>query len=86
MTVLEPVCTCHVPGILGCAKHTWGTPVLPTLSERGSEQADTGARSDAPVQGLMPAASRSESVEPPCECPPGWQHQPTCPIVTGPKP
>jgi hypothetical protein len=24
--IYEPVCTCHVPGILGCAKHTWPTP------------------------------------------------------------
>jgi hypothetical protein len=48
--VYAPVCTCAVPGILGCAKHTWGTRVLP---------------------------------EPPCDCPPGWQHEPDCEIVTG---
>jgi hypothetical protein len=50
MTLFEPVCTCAVPGINGCAKHTWGARVLP---------------------------------EPPCDCPPGWQHEPDCPIVTG---
>jgi hypothetical protein len=34
----------------------------------------------------LDVAPRSESVEPPCECPPGFQHQPTCHIVTGQKP
>jgi hypothetical protein len=26
VTLYEPVCTCAVPGITGCAKHTWPTP------------------------------------------------------------
>jgi hypothetical protein len=54
-----------------------------TLSERGSDWTATGAKSDAPVVGETPAVARSESVEPPCDCPPGFQHQPTCHIVTG---
>jgi hypothetical protein len=31
--ILEPVCTCDVPGILGCAVHTYGAPVLDTETE-----------------------------------------------------
>lgn len=29
MTLLRPVCTCQHPGILGCAKHTYGQSVYP---------------------------------------------------------
>lgn len=29
MNILHPVCTCQHPGILGCAKHTYGPPVYP---------------------------------------------------------
>jgi hypothetical protein len=65
------------------------------LSERDesrivAENHSSGGRAQKPrsgdsrTPGLSP--SRSESVEPPCECPPGFQHQPDCYIVVGQKP
>jgi hypothetical protein len=49
----------------------------------GKSQADMKAEGSVPANPGMP---RSESVEPPCDCPPGWQHEPDCPVVTGQKP
>ena len=33
MTIVVPVCTCTTPGILGCAKHTYGIAVYPEPTE-----------------------------------------------------
>jgi hypothetical protein len=49
---------------------------MTTLPERAATSGDRDAE-----MGRIPACS--ESVEPPCDCPPGWQHLPDCPVVTG---
>jgi hypothetical protein len=50
MTVYAPVCTCHIPGITGCTKHTWPTPPndeLLVLAYKISEGEDPYADEDA---------------------------------------
>jgi hypothetical protein len=71
VTVFEPVCTCAVTGILGCAKH----PVTVTISRHG------GTPTNPPLTPDNHPGIREP--EPPCDCPPGWQHEPDCHIVTG---
>jgi hypothetical protein len=76
--------SCHGPegceveisdyGVLDCSCTRSGRPTL-------SERVTTRGRVDSHT-----ASPRSESVEQPCECPPGFQHQPDCHIVTGPAP
>jgi hypothetical protein len=73
MTLFAPVCTCAVPGILGCAKHTYGADTIPEpplhCTRCGRRYWSWGAHAEE-CPGVVPE-------DLPCDCNPGF-HEPEC--------
>jgi hypothetical protein len=62
VTMYAPVCTCAVPGILGCAKHTYGADTIPDatgVGEHTPRNALASSRKTCPATATPASMSRS---------------------------